>query len=389
MPTLKDKAAIAGIGNTTYSRNSGVSVLALAAEACKRAIDDAGIPTKEVDGIVTYNVGDSVSPEYVAACLGLPRLRYHMQYWGGGPASQQVVATAAIAVATGMANNVICFRALNGRSGRRPGGTGERPEASGESQFAIPFGFTNFVQMFAFWATRHMALYGTTEEQLGSVAITTREYAVMNERAVMRKPMTMEDYLRSRMIAWPLRLFDICLETDGACALLVTSAERARDMKHRPIYVMAAAHGGGPATSGHDENLGLYLRWKEHTEFYGKHIAPDLYGMAGITPQDIDVAEIYDDMTIAVIFQLEDFGFCKKGEGGPFVADGNTKLTGKLPTNTHGGLMSEAYIHGLNHTFEAVSQLRGDAGPRQVKNAEIALTTGMGAAVGSALILRR
>jgi acetyl-CoA acetyltransferase len=234
-----------------------------------------------------------------------------------------------------------------------------------------------------------MALYGTTEEQLGSVAITTREYAVMNERAVMRKPMTMEDYLGSRMIAWPLRLFDICLETDGACALLVTSAERARDTKHRPIYVMAAAHGGGPATSGHDENLGLYLRWKEHTEFYGKHIAPDLYGMAGITPQDIDVAEIYDDMTIAVIFQLEDFGFCKKGEGGPFVAEGNTKLTGKLPTNTHGGLMSEAYIHGLNHTFEAVSQLRGDAGLRQVKNAEIALTTGMGAAVGSALILRR
>lgn len=389
MDALKDRTAIVGIGWTKYSRNSGVSVLSLAAEACKKAIDDAGLSTKEVDGIITFGMNDSVMPQDVAACLGLPNLRYHMDYWGGGPTSQQVVATAAMAVVTGMAHCVVCFRALNGRSGRRLGGTGERPITAGEAQFFIPFGWTSFAHCFAIWATRHMAMYGTTSRQLGMVAVTARQHATMNERAMMRAPMTIDDYFNSRIICWPFRLYDICLETDGACAVVVTSADRARHLRQPPVYIMAAVHGGGPNPSGYGLSLATYTRWREHTESYAKYLAPVLFAKAGISPKDIDVAEIYDEMTIATIIQLEDFGFCQKGEGGPLFEDGRAQIGGQLPVNTHGGLLSEGYLHGLNNVVEAVSQLRGHAGLRQVKDAELALTTGMGGSTGSALILRR
>ena len=386
---LNHKPAIVGIGGTRYSKSSGVSVLGLAAEACQKAIDDSGLAVREVDGIVTFGMNDSVQPQEVAACLGLSNLRYHMDYWGGGPTSNQVVATAAMAVATGMANNVVCFRALNGRSGRRLGGAGERPSTEGEAQFLIPFGWTSFAHCFAVWATRHMAVYGTTSRQLGMVAVTARQHATTNERAMMCIPMTLTDYFNSPMICWPFRLFDICLETDGGCALVVTSAERARHLRHRPVYISAAIHGGGPNPAGYGLNLAPYIRWKDHTESYARYIAPELFARAGVTPKDVDIAEIYDEMTIATIIQLEDFGFCQKGEGGPFVEEGRTAIGGDIPVNTHGGLLSEGYLHGLNHVVEAVSQLRGDAGPRQVKDAEVALTTGMGGPTGSALILRR
>ena len=385
---MKDKAAIAGIGWTRYSRDSGVSVLSLAAEACKKAIEDAGLSVSDVDGVVTHNMSDSVMPQEVATCLGLPHLGYHLEYWGGGPAGCQTVINAVMAITTGMARNVVCFRALNGRTGRRLGGTGDKPPTSGEPQFLIPYGWTSFVHAFTHMARRHMYEYGTTSEQLGAVAVTERRHASMNERAMMRQPITIEDYLNSRMIADPLRLLDICVETDGGCAVLVTSTEQARDLRHRPVYITGAAVGSGPDPTPYGMSTFGWLRGS-HTELYGKHISPQLYSMAGITPADVDVAEIYDEMTIAVIVQLEDFGFCRKGEGGPFVEEGNTRIGGRLPVNTHGGFLSEGYLHGLNHVVEAVSQLRGDAGARQVKNAEIALCTSLGMQAGSALILRR
>lgn len=389
MNGIRDKCAIVGIGNTAYTRNSGVSVLNLAVQACKKAIDDSGLPVKDIDGIVTYNMSDSVQPQEVAACLGLPSLRYHSEQWGGGPLSCQAVATAAMAIVTGMATNVVVFRAMNGRSGRRLGGTGERPPASGEEQFFIPQGWTSFAHGCAIWHRRHMSLYGTTAEQTGEVAVTCRKHASMNERAMSRTPISIQEYLESPMIVEPFRVLDICLETDGACALIVTSAERAKDLRHSPIYIMAAAHGGGPNSSGYSMNIAPMLRWREHAELGSKYIAEDLFRMAQITHADIDIAEIYDEMTIAVIIQLEDYGFCMKGEGGAFVEGGRIQLGGELPVNTHGGLLSEAYIHGLNHVVEAVSQLRGDANSRQVKDAEIALCTGVGGATASALILRR
>ena len=388
MHALKDRAAISGIGWTTFSKDSGVSVLSLAAEACKKAIDDAGLDVKEIDGIVTHAMSDSVMPQEVATCLGLSNMGYHLDYWGGGPTACQIVINAAMAIEMGMARNVVCFRALNGRSGRRLGGTGDRPPTTGEAQFLIPYGWTSFTHAFTATARRHMVEYGTTERQLGMVAVTERQHAILNERAMMRKPMTIDDYLSSRIIVEPFRLFDICIETDGGCAVVVTSAKNARNLRHRPVYIMGGAIGSGPDPTPYSLNTFGWLRGS-HTELYGKYISPQLYGMAGITPQDVDVAELYDEMTIAVLVQLEDFGFCQKGEGGPFVEEGNIALGGKLPVNTHGGFLSEGYLHGLNHVAEAVSQLRGDAGPRQVKDAEIAICSSLGMRAGSAVLLRR
>ncbi len=386
---LRDKTAIVGIGWTKISQNSGVSVLHLAAEVCKKAIEDSGLSVKDIDGIVTHNMSDSVMPQQVQACLGLPQLNYHLEYWGGGPAAGQTVINAAMAVATGMAKNVVVYRALNGRSGRRIGGTGERPQPRGQEQFLIPYGWTNFTHPCTLMARRHMIKYGTTNRQLGMVAVNQRKYASMNERAYLRAPITIEDYFQSRKIADPFRLLDICVEVDGGVAMVVTSAERAKDLRKRPVYIMGMGVGGGPNPMVYGMNTSGFFWWHDHTELFGKYVAPPLYRMAGITPEDVDVAEIYDEMTIAVIVQLEDFGFCKKGEGGPLIEGGHTLLGGKIPVNTHGGLLSEGYLHSLNHVAEAVSQLRGEAGARQVKNAEIALTTHLGISLGSALILRR
>ena len=387
--TLKDKCAIAGIGWTKYTKASGVSTLALAAEACKKAIDDSGLPIDEVDGIVTHNMNDSCSPQDVAASLGLPELRWHEEHWVGGAGSARMVAEAAMAIICGMATNVVCFRAMNGRSGRRLGGTGERPSTTGEGQFLYPYGWTSFIHACCLFASRHMALYGTTERQLGAIAIAQHKHAMLNDRAMLRKPITMDDYLNSKMIAYPFHIYDITLETDGACAVLVTTSERAKDLKKKPVYIMSAAHGGGPDNSAFDMNSGAFLRTPEPSNMYSHYVAKHLFGMAGITPQDVDVAEIYDEVTMAALVQLEDFGFCKKGEGGPFVESGAIELGGKLPLNTHGGFLCEGYIHGINHVAEAVQQLRGECGARQVKDAEIAITSGVGITVGSALLLRR
>lgn len=386
MSTLKDKAAIVGIGWTKYSKNSGVSVLSLALEACTKAIDDAGLKVEDIDGIVTYNMGDSVPPMAVATYLGLPQLRYNLEYRAGGNGASSSVATAALAVIGGMARNVVVFRAMNGRSGFRLGGSGWVPEASGEAQFTFPFGWVTFAQYLAMWCRRHMIEYGTTSRQLGAIAVACRKHASLNERAQMRTPITIEEHQNSPLIVDPFRLLDICVETDGGCAVVVTTAERARDLRHRPVYIMAAAHGGGPKP-GYEFNG--FIPWEDYTKCYAHYIAPQLFGMAGITPKDVDVAEIYDCFTFSCLLQMEGFGFCKPGEGGAFVEGGRIELGGELPLNTHGGLLSEGYIHGLNHVVEAVSQLRGEAGPRQVKDAEVALTSGFGTTTGSALLLRR
>jgi acetyl-CoA acetyltransferase len=238
----------------------------------------------------------------------------------------------------------------------------------------------------AMWCRRYMVKYGIKPEQLGEVAVTFRNNAIENPRAMQRKPLSMDDYLSSRMIVDPFRLYDICLETDGACAVVVTSAERAKNMKQRPVYVMGGAYGGGVQQG---DDLFDCIRWEDHSKNYSHFIADDLWRSAGIGPKDIDVAEIYDCFTYSVFMQLEGFGFCGLGEAGGFVEAGNIRPSGSLPVNTHGGLLSEGYIHGFNHVVEAVEQLRGQSGPRQVKDAEIALTTAGAMTCGSAMILRR
>ncbi|HEX77413.1 MAG TPA: acetyl-CoA acetyltransferase [Dehalococcoidia bacterium] len=390
MESLRDKCAIVGIGFTRFSSNSGVSVMNLALEACKKAIEDAGLTNRDVDAVLTYNMSDSVPATEVATGLGLSELNYHLDQWAGGNASSGIVITAAMAVATGMCKYAVCFRAMNGRSGFRMGGGGRGiTEARGEDQFLAPYGWTSWAHSFAMFFRRHMHKYGTKAEQLGHIAVACRKHACLNERAMQRKPLTLEEYMQEPMRVDPFRKYDICLETDGACAVVVTTAERARDLRHRPVYIMGAGYGGGPLPNSYGLCTSAWLNWPDHTESYAKYIAPQLWGMAGVSPEDIDVAEVYDCFTGEVLIQLEDLGFCKKGEGGAFVEGGRIELGGELPVNTHGGHLSEAYIHGLNHVVEAVSQLRGDAGPRQVKDAELALTTGFGYTVGSAMILRR
>jgi acetyl-CoA acetyltransferase len=224
-----------------------------------------------------------------------------------------------------------------------------------------------------------MAKYGTTSMQFGAIAVASKKHGAMNERAQIREPITLEDHQLSRFIAEPFHIFDCCLETDGACALVVTSAERARDLKHPPVYISAGIGGMFGDGTGDRSTPG----W----ERYGTKLAPRLFADAGVTPKDIDVAELYDCFSYMVLVTLEDFGFCEKGEGGPFVEGGRIELGGELPVNTHGGLMSEGYMQGLGHVLSATEQLRGDAGIRQVQGAEIALTTGVTGR--SALILRR
>lgn len=264
------------------------------------------------------------------------------------------------------------------------GGTGRGVPVSPEVQYQAPYGYVAPPQQFAMYARAHMLRYGTRAEHFGRLAVTQRANAVKNPRALMRTPITLDDYLSSRWIAEPFRLLDCCLETDGACAVVVTTAERARSLRRPPVLISGAAWGGG---TSHLSGGGA-----DPTVTAAAALAPRLYAQAGLGPGEVDVAELYDCFTYSVIVQLEDYGFCAKGEGGPYVESGATALDGPLPVNTHGGFLSEGYVHGLNHVAEAVSQLRGDAGDRQVPGAEVALSTSQPGYIlpaTSALILRR
>lgn len=376
---FRDRAAIAGVGYTPFSKNSGVSTLTLAVDAILAALDDAGLSVDDVDALATHRVGDSTPPWVVAPALGVPEVNWYLDQFGGGSVSHSVVAQAAMAVASGVARTVVCYRAINARSEFRMGGTGRGPAPLFDVQYQAPYGYFAPPQQFAMFTRAHMLRYGTTHEQLGAVAVRQRSSAVKNARALMRDPITLDDYLASRWIAEPLRLLDCCLETDGACAVVVTSAERAGDLRQPRVLISGAAWGGGDSFfSGPSDT--------DFTVTEAARIAPRLYDMAGVGPSDIDVAQLYDCFTYSVIVQLEDYGFCAKGEGGPYAESGAGP-----PVNTHGGFLSEGYVHGMNHIAEAVSQLRGQAGDRQVPGAEVALSTaqpGYVLAGTSALILR-
>lgn len=382
---LKDKYAIAGIGHTEFSKKSGKTVQRLASEACLNAIDDSGIDIGEIDGFVTYSMNDSVYGISVATELGIPNLQYAVDLYAGGNAANLIVSNAAAAIEAGMATNVLCFRAMNGRSGFRFGAGGNAAVAAGITQYSAPFGLMTYGQAMAMWCRRHMIKYGTTAEQLGAIATTFRKNAEHNPRAMMRKPLSMDEYMHARMIADPFRMYDICLETDGACAVLVTSSERARDLKKKPVYISSAAYGGGPSQG---EDLNDLIRWPDHSHNAYPYIAKGLWEGANISKDDIDFAQIYDCFTYSVLMALEGLGFSSEGEGGPYVQDGNIRVDGSLPLNTAGGLLSEGYIHGLNHVIEAVQQLRGEAGARQLENANVGLTTAGAMTCASALILR-
>jgi acetyl-CoA acetyltransferase len=392
--TLKDKACIVGIGTTKFYRHGAagdLTFLELMAQAAKNAVEDAGVDISDIDGFSYYSGG--FDSGLLASALGIPELKYSVMMTGGGGGSQGTIINAASAVANGLAEMVLCVKALKQDAGARIGQMGARArqgraDSTGASDpdFYIPYGLMTPGQGFALMARQHMHKYGTTSEQFGAVAVSTRYHASRNPAALYREPITIEDHQNSRMIAEPLHLLDYCLETDGGTALLVTTPERARDLKQKPVSIMAGAI-GGPGRWGQ----GIF--WHQMPdEYYAssghRPLAPRLYAMAGVGPEDIDVAELYDHFTPQVIAQIEDYGFCKPGEGGAFVEDGGLRFdTGRLPVNTHGGNLSEVYLLGLTHTIEAVRQLRGTSSS-QVEGAEVALvTSGPGILPTSAIIL--
>jgi acetyl-CoA acetyltransferase len=280
-----------------------------------------------------------------------------------------------------MARTVVCYRALNERSGVRYGQAEFGASVGGAQAFKMPWGLLTPAHLFGQFARRRMIEYGTTSEHFGHVAVTLRRHASMNPRAMMRTPITLEDHQSSRMIADPLRLYDCCIESDGACALIVTGADRARALRHPPTWIMGASQGSGSRARG------TVFR-DDLAELESRYTARDVFRSAGVGPSDIDAVMIYDHFTPFVIFTLETYGFCKPGDGGPFVEDGRIAFDNELPVNTHGGNHSEAYIHGLPHILEAVRQLRGTS-TAQIDNPELILSCSSTAVLSSAVILRK
>ena len=382
MGVLSNAAAIVGIGETEYSKESRRTELSLACEAISSAAADAGVDIDEIDGLVRYDM-DHVDEAALTSHLGLKNLRWMSQAGYGGTGGNAVIVHAAAAIAAGVAETVVCYRALNERSGARYGqaSTWTKDEVGGVAAFQMPWGMLTPAHMFGMFARRHMIEYGTTSRQFGAVAVAMRRHASMNPRAMMRKPITIEDHQASRLIADPLRLFDCCIESDGACAVIVTSAGRAHDRPHPPAWIMGASQGSGTRAEGIVFRDDLATAESTFT-------AADVYRSARVGPSDIDAVMIYDHFTPFVIFTLEAYGFCGPGEGGPFVEDGRIECDGELPVNTHGGNHSEAYIHGLPHVIEAVRQLRGTSSA-QVEDAELILSASSVAQLSAAVILRK
>ncbi len=387
MKTLKDKYCIVGVGETEYSRHSGRSTRAMAVEAIRNAMADAGLGREGVDGMMSYQSGDSTPSNWVSADLGL-RLNFFMDVVGGGSSTEALVGLAMGAIETGMCHTVALYRSMNGYSDFRIGGTGARAAQPVRALdlAQVPFGMRSAGQSFALTFMRHMYDYGTTQ----------------NPKALLKERVTVQDVLASRWIVKPLHLLDCCLETDNATALIVTSAERARDLKQKPVYVLGVAgRVNKPRTDFHWAHGPI-------SRVAGYHAKDIVFGQAGISPEDIDVTGSYDAFTFTTMLQLEEYGFCKKGEGGQYVSGGIIELGGRRPNNTSGSHLCEGYTHGMSMVIENVRQLRGrvddycpgwaegkhsyDYSPgkcRQVKNARVAMNLGWSMPpTGSALILR-
>jgi acetyl-CoA acetyltransferase len=386
---VKDQACIVGIGETGYCRKpgSGMTQLGIQLKASMSAIDEAGLSPSRVDGIMPFpNLGKA---EEFAANLGCDNLRYAATIHMGGAAPVASLQAAAAAVVAGMADYVLIPAGWNGYSGARVRQTVSQdlasiPGGAIARDYYLPFGFTAPPQWYSVMARRHMHEFGTKHEHLGAIAVAMRKHAQLNPGAVMNgRPMTLDDYMASPMLADPYRFFDCCLETDGAAAVIVTTAERAKDLPTKPIHIMGAAC-GQPYPADEITNR------KDIFQTGLSIAAPEAFAKAGVTPEQMDFAMIYDCFTFEVLQQIEEVGFCKRGEGGGFVEGGRIELGGDLPINTHGGLLSEAHSLGLGHIVEAVKQLRGTAEGRQVEGAELGVVTGWGDfGDGSVAVLRR
>ncbi|MFE2558720.1 lipid-transfer protein [Streptomyces sp. NPDC059352] len=377
--SLGGRAAVVGIGATEFSKDSGRSELSLAVEAVRAALDDAGLAPGDVDGLVTFTM--DTNPEItVAQASGIGELSFFSRVHYGGGAACATVQQAALAVAAGVAEVVVCYRAFNERSGRRFGSGVQQREPSAEGAalgWQLPFGLLTPASWVAMAAQRYLHTYGLTPDAFGHVAVTDRRHAAGNPAAYFHgKPITLADHAASRWIVEPLRLLDCCQETDGGQAIVVTSVERARDLPRPPAVILAAAQGAG-------------RKQEAMTSFYRDEltglpemgvVARQLWRTSGLAPDDIDVGILYDHFTPFVLMQLEEFGFCGPGEAADFVA------ADALPLNTHGGQLGEAYLHGMNGIAEAVRQLRGTS-VNQIPGAARTLVTAGTGVPTSGLIL--
>jgi acetyl-CoA acetyltransferase len=385
------RACIVGIGQSEFTRWGGIvdrSQFQITAQAIVAAVGDAGLKPGDIDGLASFSYDANDAP-LMQVALGLPELRWSSMVWGGGGGgSIAALSQACSAVESGQANVVVVYRGLcQGQSGRY-GQFGQSGDY-GHGNFTHPFGLFSPPQMFALLAQRFMHLYPITHEHLAEVALNSRANANRNPNAVMHdRPLTRDDYFAGRWIAEPLRLFDCCLETDGACAVVVTTRERARDLRASPVDVLAVAHGSGPGWGSGP--LGSHnMPDEDYASTNSRLLAQRLFAQAGLTPADVSVAQIYDHFSPLVLMALEDYGFCGRGESGEFVATGSIRPNGTLPINTAGGLLSEAYVHGLNLLTEGVRQLRGES-TTQIPGAEACLVTGgLGVAPTSGVILGR
>lgn len=386
----RDKTCIVGTGQTEYTSWGRIKrpEFHLALEAIIKAVDDAGINMKDVDGFCSY-ANDRSEAANLAVQLGIPHTRVMTMHWGGGGGGGSgAVLNALLAVATGAANYVVAYRSLaQGQFGRfGQGRAAARAKLSGAGAFGMPWGAFTPNHQYAMQARRHMALYGTQSKHFSMISMACYKHASRNPAAVMYShgPLSLEEAETARFISEPLRLYHCCLENDGSAAIVITSAERARDCKHRPVYIMAAS-----STSGFRQGAGAYNKGGFDTSNFVEG-APELWAKAGVTPKDIDVAQVYENMVPMTLMSIEEHGFCKKGEGGAFVENGRLEWPdGALPTNTSGGNIAECYMHGFELQIEAVRQMRGTS-TSQVRNAEICLVvSGPGVSPVTDMIVRR
>lgn len=376
----KHRAAIVGVGSTTFSRDSGVSCLDMAVTAIEAAMRDSGVDRASINGLLSYSLGDSVPVTTVARTLGVPALAWHNDVYGGGSQCASILWEASNALEQGLANVVVIYRAVKSASKQRMGQISLGAADGNEAQFVTPYGLKGPVNLFALTANRWLYERGHEAEQLADVVIAQRRMAGNNERALFRGALSRDDYLAAPMIASPLRRLDCCRETDGAVAMVLCRESDLSSAQHRPVFLRAAVRGGGKGGTFWDKAESL-------ESIFSRHIADHLYRQAGISSEEIDLAMLYDAYSFLVPAQMEDFGFCKRGEALAFIASGETGANGSLPVNTNGGLLSEGYVHGLNNTMEAVVQLRGKAGVRQVEGVKTALVSGFGGRYGAAAVL--
>ena len=382
---LSEKYAIVGVGESNRSKKSGTTPLHLALEAARNAIADSGLPRTEIDAIMSYNEGDSCTSHQVSTYLGI-RPRYVKDIMSGGSSTELLIGDAVSLIESGQASSVLIFRAMNGRSGVRMGGGGWSTDllqtAIDGGSFIIPYGMASPSQWFGMFATRHMHEAGITKEDLGHICVSLYEHAQRNPKAMLNgKPLTLEEYLETPYLSYPFTKHDFCLETDEANAIIVTSAENAKKCTSRPVYIK-----GLVARETHPHTH----YWTDLDQVAADYVGEKIYESADITPEDLDVAAIYDCYSWVLLRQLEAYKIAPREKLGEFVAAGNLKIGGKLPTNTAGGMLSEGYTHGMNNVLEIVRQLRHEyeGTDRQVKDCEIGLCTGwLGPDAAGALVL--